>query len=96
VTQKLIESHLLEGEMKAGAEIGLKIDQTLTQDATGTMVMLEFESTDEIMPAGSRVLPYRSNIPEISKFVFNQVDESYYERAMKHQAKGSFIVDGDN
>ncbi len=53
-------------------------------------------STDEIMPAGSRVLPYRSNIPEISKFVFNQVDESYYERAMKHQDKGSFIVGGDN
>jgi aconitate hydratase len=53
-------------------------------------------STDEIMPAGSRALPYRSNIPEISKFVFNQVDESYYERAMKHRDKGSFIVGGDN
>lgn len=44
VTQKLIESHLLEGEMIAGQEIGLKIDQTLTQDATGTMVMLECEA----------------------------------------------------
>ena len=44
VTQKLIESHLVEGRMQAGSEIGLKIDQTLTQDATGTLVMLEFEA----------------------------------------------------
>lgn len=44
VTQKIIRSHLLEGEMIAGQEIGLKIDQTLCQDATGTLVMLELES----------------------------------------------------
>lgn len=44
VTQKLIQSHLVSGEMIPGTEIGLKIDQTLTQDATGTMVMLELEA----------------------------------------------------
>ncbi len=44
IAQKIIEEHLLSGEMKAGAEIGLRIDQTLTQDATGTMAYLEFES----------------------------------------------------
>src|SRR5262245_17068525 len=44
VTHKLIESHLVSGEMIPGKEIGLKIDQTLTQDATGTMVMLELEA----------------------------------------------------
>ena len=44
VTQKLIESHLVEGELSPGHEIGLKIDQTLTQDATGTLVMLELEA----------------------------------------------------
>src|SRR5215217_9663652 len=44
VARKLIESHLLEGEPESGAEIALRIDQTLTQDATGTMVMLEFEA----------------------------------------------------
>ena len=44
LAQKLIASHLLEGEMKPGCEIGLKIDQTLMQDATGTMVMLELEA----------------------------------------------------
>lgn len=44
MTQKLIKSHLVSGEMIPGEEIGLKIDQTLTQDATGTMVMLELEA----------------------------------------------------
>jgi len=46
VTQKLISSHLVEGEMTPGSEIGLKIDQTLTQDATGTLVMLELEAME--------------------------------------------------
>ena len=44
IAQKIIEEHLLSGEMVKGAEIGLRIDQTLTQDATGTMAYLEFES----------------------------------------------------
>ena len=44
IAQKIIAEHLLSGKMKAGTEIGLKIDQTLTQDATGTMAYLEFES----------------------------------------------------
>jgi aconitate hydratase len=44
VAQKLIGSHLAGGETTAGSEIGLRIDQTLTQDATGTMVMLELEA----------------------------------------------------
>ena len=44
IAQKIIEEHLLSGEMEKGSEIGLRIDQTLTQDATGTMAYLEFES----------------------------------------------------
>ena len=44
LTQKLIQPHLLEGKMTPGEEIALKIDQTLTQDATGTLVMLELEA----------------------------------------------------
>lgn len=46
LAQKLIESHLVEGHCRPGEEIGLRIDQTLTQDATGTMVMLELEAMD--------------------------------------------------
>ncbi len=44
IAQKIIKEHLLSGEMTVGSEIGLKIDQTLTQDATGTMAYLEFEA----------------------------------------------------
>ena len=44
LAQKIIKAHLLSGEMTAGSDIGLKIDQTLTQDATGTMAYLEFEA----------------------------------------------------
>lgn len=46
VTEKLISNHLREGEMEPGREIGLEMDQTLTQDATGTLVMLELEALD--------------------------------------------------
>ena len=44
LAQKIIKNHLLSGEMTVGSEIGLRIDQTLTQDATGTMAYLEFET----------------------------------------------------
>jgi aconitate hydratase len=44
LTYKILQKHLVEGELKAGSEIAIKIDQTLTQDATGTMAFLQFES----------------------------------------------------
>lgn len=44
ITQKIIKSHLVSGEMIAGQEISIKIDQTLTQDSTGTMTYLQFEA----------------------------------------------------
>ncbi len=44
VTQKIIKAHLAEGKMKTGAPIAVRIDQTLTQDATGTMAYLQFEA----------------------------------------------------
>ena len=46
ITQKLISSHLVSGDMTPGSQVGLKIDQTLTQDATGTMAYLELEAMD--------------------------------------------------
>ena len=46
IAYQLLESHLLEGELRAGEEIKLKIDQTLTQDSTGTMVYLQLEAMD--------------------------------------------------
>ena len=44
LTEKILKAHLVEGEMVKGSEIGIRIDQTLTQDATGTMAYLEFEA----------------------------------------------------
>lgn len=44
LTEKILKAHLVDGEMVKGKEIGIKIDQTLTQDATGTMAYLEFEA----------------------------------------------------
>ncbi|PKN09968.1 MAG: aconitate hydratase [Deltaproteobacteria bacterium HGW-Deltaproteobacteria-8] len=44
ITQKIIAQHLVSGKMTPGSEIGLRIDQTLTQDATGTMACLQFEA----------------------------------------------------
>ncbi len=52
-------------------------------------------STDEIMPAGARVLPYRSNIPKISEFAFGMIDPSYPQRALEHKS-GHAIVAGSN
>lgn len=52
-------------------------------------------STDEISPAGAKVLPYRSNIPKISEFTYSRVDEDYVPRTKKH--KGSHaIIGGEN
>ena len=52
VTHKLIDAHLVEGEMRPGAEIVIGVDQTLTQDATGTLVMLALEAmkVDRVKP----------------------------------------------
>ena len=51
-------------------------------------------STDEIMPAGLRVLPYRSNIPKIAEFAFDIIDNTYASRAK--QVKGHIVVGGNN
>src|SRR5207247_4369027 len=54
-------------------------------------------STDEIMPAGQRVLPYRSNIPKISEFAFDAIDDSYHDRAEgTKESGGHAVVGGDN
>jgi aconitate hydratase len=51
-------------------------------------------TTDDIMPAGAKILPLRSNIPEISKHVFIKIDRDFYERAVAEG--GGFIIGGDN
>ncbi len=46
LTEKILKAHIIDGEFKKGSEIGIRIDQTLTQDATGTMAYLEFEAME--------------------------------------------------
>ncbi len=53
-------------------------------------------STDEILPAGTEVLPFRSNIPAISRFTFGQIDEHYWKRAEEFQQEGHMLVGGEN
>jgi aconitase A len=53
-------------------------------------------STDEILPAGARVLPFRSNIEAISEFAFEAIDEKFAERARKHRDTGSCVIGGEN
>ena len=75
IIQKIIKNHLLEGEMKKGQAVGIKIDQTLTQDATGTMAYLEFEAM---------------NIPEIKtelsvSYVDHNTSQMGFENADDHK-----------
>ena len=53
-------------------------------------------STDDIMPAGTKVLPFRSNIPEISKFAYERLDADFYKKAEAIKFSGCFVVGGEN
>ncbi len=86
-------------ELEKGPNIISLPDFQELPDAFSGPVMLKVGddlSTDEIMPAGSRILPFRSNIPEISKFVFEQVDDTFYDRAMEYKESGFVVVGGEN
>jgi len=75
VAEKIIEAHLVKGRLVPGQEIGLKIDQTLTQDATGTMVYLQFESMG---------LPSVATQLSVSYVDHNTIQDGY-ENADDHQ-----------
>ncbi len=58
ISQKIIKSHLISGDMTVGSDVGIKIDQTLTQDATGTMAYLEFEAMGQKRVKTERSVAY--------------------------------------
>ncbi|PSP43967.1 hypothetical protein BRC63_03280, partial [Halobacteriales archaeon QH_10_70_21] len=64
LTEKILDDHLVEGDLETGAEIGIEIDQVLTQDTTGTFVWLQFEALstnpDEASTTGSNATEERS------------------------------------
>ncbi len=74
----------------------LPIQQKLPESMGGKVLLKVGDNitTDHIMPAGSKILPLRSNIPAISKYVFESVDPTFSERALKE--KGGFIIGGEN
>ena len=74
----------------------LPVQQKLSESMGGKVLLKVGDNitTDHIMPAGSKILPLRSNIPAISKYVFESVDPSFSERALKE--KGGFVIGGEN
>ncbi len=80
ITQKIISSHLVEGEMVAGEEIAITIDQTLTQDATGTMAYLQFEALD---------IP-RVKVPLAVSYVDHNMLQAGFENADDHRFLQTF------
>ena len=72
--------------------IGHALEETLT--CTVGLKVGDDITTDHIMPAGAKILPYRSNVPHLSKFCFEVVDETYSARAK--ELGNSFIVGGAN
>lgn len=87
-------------ELKKGPNIKSIPDFEELPDQLEVPVLLKMEdnvSTDEILPAGARVLPYRSNIPAISRFAFEQIDEQYAEHALEvRESGGHAILGGEN
>ncbi|MBW3582669.1 MAG: aconitate hydratase [Euryarchaeota archaeon] len=85
-------------EFEKGPNIqGLPDFETLPDAIKGPVLLKTGDdvSTDEILPGGTKVLPYRSNIPAISRFTFYQVDEGFHDRAKKNDGP-FFIVAGSN
>ncbi|MCL4428367.1 MAG: aconitate hydratase [Deltaproteobacteria bacterium] len=74
----------------------LPVQQKLSESMNGKVLLKVGDNitTDHIMPAGSKILPLRSNIPAISKYVFESVDPAFSERALKE--KGGFVIGGEN
>lgn len=79
LAEKILKAHVVDGEFKKGCEIGIKIDQTLTQDATGTMAYLEFEAMGV-----KRVLTERS-----VAYIDHNTLQSGFENADDHRFIGS-------
>ncbi|WGH92648.1 aconitate hydratase [Auritidibacter ignavus] len=94
----LPEDQAREVELIKGPNISSLPDFDPLPDTVELPVLLVMDddvSTDEIMPAGSRVLPYRSNIPRISDFCFERIDATYPRRAQQQQG-GHAVIGGEN
>ncbi len=97
VIEPLSDAERAKVEIERGPNIKPCPTQDPVPNTLKAKVVIKVEdniTTDHIMPAGAKILPLRSNVPEISKYVFTQVDETFYDRAM--ELKESIIVGGEN
>ncbi|MHA1150567.1 MAG: aconitate hydratase [Promethearchaeota archaeon] len=79
----------------------LPYSEKLPEDLTNLNLLLIVQdniTTDDIMPAGAKILPFRSNLPKISEFVYESIDSSFSERALKakNESGGGLILGGSN
>ena len=90
LTEKILKAHLVDGEMVKGKEIGIKIDQTLTQDATGTMAYLEFEAMGVPRVKTERSVAYIDH--NTLQNGFENADDRYlfFSSGQRHLPSGSF------
>ncbi|TXD81291.1 aconitate hydratase [Subsaximicrobium wynnwilliamsii] len=106
---EIINTQLLVAPLEDGSQIELKKGPNIKalphidplEDNYEVPVLLKMGdnvSTDEILKAGAEVLPFRSNLPEISKYTFTVIDDSFYDRAMesKSQHGGHIVVAKEN
>ena len=101
---KLIEQPLAPSEARRvtlvkGSNIHSLPDFDALPDSLDLPILLKMGdnvSTDEILPAGAKVLPYRSNLQKIASFAFARIDPSYAERAHRAAARGHAVLGGVN
>jgi aconitate hydratase len=102
-SQYVLNTQMLEAPPADGSDVRLVMGPNVkplpafepipaTIDAPVLLKVGDNVSTDEILPGGQSVLPYRSNIPEISRFTFWRVDETFYDRAQTARDEGGFVV----
>lgn len=97
IVKPLVPKEAMQVEIKRGPNIKpLPSFEPLPDTLTGKVLIKVGDNitTDHIMPAGAKILPLRSNIPEISKHVFEAVDSGFHQRAQALQ--GGFIIGGEN
>ncbi|MBW9147169.1 aconitate hydratase [Clostridium sp. CM027] len=97
IIQPLSFEKAKEVNVQFGPNIAPLPDFPALPDVLTGEVLIKLEdniTTDHIMPAGAKILPLRSNIPEISKYVFEALDSNFYKKA--HEKQGGFIIAGKN
>ncbi|MDT8435902.1 MAG: aconitate hydratase [Gemmatimonadota bacterium] len=101
--RQIVNVEMLEAPPSDGSDVELRKGPNIASlpefkplpESAGGPVLLKVGdnvSTDEIMPAGAEILPFRSNVPEISRWVFDPIDPTYHDRALAAKEAGGHVV----